>query len=217
MKKKILAIGVIVILLACLAVGTFAYETVKGITTNVITMGTVRLDLDEMALNQDTMIGRLDNIVPAMKVTKVPIVENTGSEPFYSRVYVVIEATAADGKTPLSADCVKLWLDKTVEDTADKDWFMAQGEWIVEEVDDENDNVYTAYLYYNGIVEPGQQVAPFNIVEFTGAMDNSYVGGTITVKLCAQAVQSKNNPMPEEGITAVPGWPELPEAEEENP
>lgn len=212
MKKKTLVIAIVVILIACLAAGTFAYYTVKGIATNVITFGTVKLDLTEKEASEGVLMGYLNNkdIVPDMKVSKVPIVKNTGTEPFYTRMLVEIAATAADGKTPLPVDCVKLHND-TGEWVLNEDWFLEQSDWtVVEVVDDGDDNVYTAWFYYNDTVEPDQKVAPFNIVEFTGAMNNDYVGATITVTLRAQAVQSEHNPMTDNDATTVQGWPALP-------
>lgn len=213
MKKKVVLLCVAVLLLLSLSAGTLAYFTASAVVHNVFTMGTLYFDLTEMELNEGSLVAYLNDkkdIQPDTKVSKVPIIENTGSEPFYTRVYIEIMATDVNGeKLTDVADVVKLWSEN--DDWAqDEQWFLDQADWIVVPAECGEEGVVALWYYYDGTVEPGQKVAPFNVVEFTKYMGSEYVGATITVSLRAQAVQVIYNEIPEGGsITDVEGWPEL--------
>ena len=79
--------------------------------------------------------------------------------------------------------------------------------------------IYPRYGGYSsaGIIEkvgegvtkfaPGDKVALFTEVAFAETMPNEYQDCTVEIDISAQAVQVKNNPVPEAGYTTIPGWP----------
>ena len=84
MKKKWTIAAVLLLAVALLAVGTWAYFTTNGTADNVITMGSVKLVLhDEDGAGQPfTTVSAM----PGSVVDKAVYVENAGSGAFYTRV-----------------------------------------------------------------------------------------------------------------------------------
>ena len=115
MKKRLAIAGVIAAVLALCALGTLAYFTAEGRATNVITTGTVELTLHEMQQGADGQLAEypdepITGVMPGQSVSKIPYVENSGSQPFYTRVKVAVTVTGADG-APLPGDVVSLNVD----------------------------------------------------------------------------------------------------------
>lgn len=190
MKKRLAIIGAVCVVLAVIAAGTIAYLTTEGRATNIITTGTVELKLNEM---MDIGGGELaeypsdalKGIMPGQTVSKIPFVENVGSQPFYTRVRIDISVTASDGDSKLPTDVIVPNIDTA-------NWVAGTDGWY----------------YYNGIVDAGDKVAPFDEVEFKKTMSNEYQDCDVEIDVVAQAVQSKNNPIPSEGtILDITGWP----------
>lgn len=116
MKKKWTIATVLLLAVALLAVGTWAYFSAVGRADNVITMGSVKL-----ALHDEDGAGQPFTTVSAMPgsaVNKVVYVENVGSGAFYTRVKITPEMVGADGEIiPLDASERLLTLDLN-----DTDW-----------------------------------------------------------------------------------------------
>lgn len=183
-KKGLLALVTLAVLcLSLLAGGTYAYFTVERTAYNVITMGTL-----DMELVEETTGGApwpeegLSGMMPGMQVDKVAYVRNAGSVPFYARVKVEKSVSLADG-TPVDAQ-----LDHIVLDINTEAWTEQDG-----------------WYYYNGALSAGAESVPlFTTVTLAPEMGNEYQLSTIVVNVVAQAVQSGNNG--QSALTAQ-GWP----------
>ena len=171
MKKKWTIAAVLVLVVALLAVGTWAYFSAVGRADNVITMGSVKL-----ALHDEDGSGRPFTTVSAMPgsvVDKVVYVENVGSGAFYTRVKITPEVVAANGEIiPLDASKRLLTLDLN-----DSDWVPGAD----------------GYYYYNGTVDPKAATSKlFNHVTFSKDMGNEYQNTTVHIYVTAEAVQTAN-------------------------
>ena len=190
MKKRLAIAGVIAAVLALCALGTLAYFTAEGRATNVITTGTVELTLHEMQQGADGQLAEypgepITGVMPGQSVSKIPYVENSGSQPFYTRVKVAVTVTGADG-APLPGDVVSLNVDA-------RKWLQKDG-----------------WYYCAEPVASGEEnrVALFDTVTFSADMGNAYQNCTVAIDIEAQAVQVKNNPIPAGGtVLDVQGWP----------
>ena len=91
MKKKWTIAAVLVLVVALLAVGTWAYFSAVGRADNVITMGSVKL-----ALHDEDGSGRVTentyNVYPGLIVDKDPTVTNVGSNDAWIRAKIVVKA-----------------------------------------------------------------------------------------------------------------------------
>lgn len=115
MKKKIVAIGLCVALLAIAAVGaTLAYFTDTKEVTNTFTVGNVKIELLESTLHrvddqatdediladaktyQDYLAEAGKNILPGIHVRKAPYIRNTGSNNAYVRLRLLVPAALAE-------------------------------------------------------------------------------------------------------------------------
>ena len=188
MKKKILTLALTTVFISLMALGSAAYFTVEGRATNVITTGAVEMSLQEMQLvegeevpyPEDTITG----VMPGRTVSKIPyVVGEAATQPFYTRVKVALAVTGVDGKV-LSTEHVTPNYDRV-------NWILGEDGW----------------WYYMGQIKAGDKVALFTEVAFAETMPNEYQDCTVEIDISAQAVQVKNNPVPEAGYTAIPGWP----------
>ena len=169
MKKKWTIAAVLVLVVALLAVGTWAVFSAVGRADNVITMGSVKL-----ALHDEDGAGQPFTTVSAMPgsvVNKVVYVENVGSGAFYTRVKITPEVVDADGKIIPLTDRSLLTLD------LNEDWIDGEG----------------GYYYYHGAVDPQTATTElFNHVTFSKDMGNEYQNATVHIYVTAEAVQTAN-------------------------
>ncbi len=171
-KKHLLCVTLIVICLAILGTGTFAYFVAEETAYNVITTGYLYMDLVE-----ETEDGKpwpehgVSGIVPGIDVGKVAYVSNRGGVPFFTRVMIEKIIYPAQGVTkPLDANLVTL-------DINTEYWTEVNG-----------------FYYYKGIVQPGMKTEPlFTKASFDPSMGNEYMNSTVEIAVLAQAVQSDNN------------------------
>lgn len=171
MKKKWTIATVLLLAVALLAVGTWAYFSAVGTADNVITMGSVKL-----ALHDEDGAGQPFTTVSAMPgsvVDKVVYVENVGSGAFYTRVKITPEVVGADDKIiPLDASERLLTLDLINED-----WIPGAD----------------GYYYYNGTLSPKAVTSKlFNQVTFSKDMGDKYQNATVHIYVTAEAVQTAN-------------------------
>ena len=189
MKKRMLTAALALCCLAVLATGTLAYFTAEETAQNVITMGSLKMELVE--LNEEGKPWtNVENIVPGMEVTKKAYVENNGTVYFYTRVKITKSFVNEQGeKLPdLNTDLVELDLGE--------DW----------ELDEDG------FYYYKKLVAPGEETEPlFTTVTFSTEMGNEYQNVKVKIDLDAQAVQSRNNG---ESALEATGWPESEEGGE---
>ena len=190
MKKRMLTAALALCCLAVLATGTLAYFTAEETAQNVITMGSLKMELVELDEKGEPWED-VENIVPGMEVTKEAFVKNTGTVDFYTRVKITKTFVPAQGeeKPELNTKLVRL-------DINEKYWEPG------------NDGFY----YYKKPVAPGEETKPlFTTVTFSTEMGNEYQNVQVIIDLEAQAVQSCNNG---DSATKATGWPESEEGGE---
>lgn len=184
MKRKILCLSVIAIMLAILAAGTIAYFTAEGRARNVITTGSVEIELKEWAdENKTEPFKNLEGVMPNTTVTKIAEIKNIGKSDAWIRVKIQKSIELKYEGNP-DTDLVELNLNDT-------DW-ITDGE----------------YYYYKNALKPGETTTPiFTSVTFKAAMGNEYQDAKATVDVYAQAVQTANNPATDGDVKTVKGWP----------
>lgn len=184
MKRKILCLSVIAIMLAILAAGTIAYFTAEGRARNVITTGSVEIELKEWAdENKTEPFKNLEGVMPNTTVTKIAEIKNIGKSDAWIRVKIQKSIELKYEGNP-DTDLVELNLNDT-------DW-IPDGE----------------YYYYKNALKPGETTTPiFTSVTFKAAMGNEYQDAKATVDVYAQAVQTANNPATDGDVKTVKGWP----------
>ena len=184
MKRKILCLSVLAIMLAILAVGSLAYFTAEGRARNVITTGSVEIELNEWSdENKTKPFENLKGVMPGMTVTKIAEIKNTGKSDAWIRVKIEKTIELKREGTP-ETGLVELGLNTT-------EWTEKDG-----------------YYYYNKALKPGETTEPiFTNVTFKATMGNEYQNATAKVDVYAQAVQTANNPATGGDVTTVKGWP----------
>ena len=185
MKKRMLTAALALCCLAVLATGTLAYFTAEKTAQNVITMGSLKMELVELDANGQPWEDVAD-IVPGMEVTKKAYVENNGSVDFYTRVMITKRYVNEQGEElpDLDTDLVELNISE--------DWELRKD----------------GFYYYKNKkpVAPGEKTEPlFTTVTFSTKMGNEYQNVKVIIDLDAQAVQSRNNG---ESALEATGWPE---------
>ncbi len=198
MKKKMLLVMVCIGLLAATSYSTIAYFVADIRTTNIITMPSLDLDLEEMMHNGNTLVQYptepIKNVMPGRIISKRPYINNNGKEDFYTRVYIKTHIYDQTGNEIFPVDdIVSINIDKE--------------KWIVDTENSESKDWY----YYTEIVESGanQTVTPFTEVEFSKDMGNEYKNIQVKINVYAQAVQVKNNQIDTatQTVLDVQGWP----------
>lgn len=114
MKKKILAISLVVSLVAVAALGvTLAYFTDTGKVDNTFTVGNIDIALSETVANDGEQPQTIteedgefeyDTIVPGDVLTKEPVIENTGDNDAYVFMKLTLSDAAALGGLLPSAE-----------------------------------------------------------------------------------------------------------------
>ena len=185
-RQKLAILSVVVLALSLIAYGTVAYFTAEGTAHNVVTMGSVKIQLHDETLNDDGEIrdfnavypgdqgGKL-GVMPATTHSKIVSVENTGTNPCWVRVHVQKYGTLADGTAYMPSDLAYVQLDLTNTE-----------KWAY----DEEDN----WFYYTEPLQPGETTATlFESVTFDKEMGNKYQESSVEISASAEAVQSANN------------------------
>ena len=95
MKRKLVLTSAVVLILALLAAGTFAYFTKDARATNVITTGTIDITLnDEIRGGEKTGTGwKLEGVMPGQAVEKKVSITNNGSAEAWLRVKLAVRVT----------------------------------------------------------------------------------------------------------------------------
>lgn len=178
MKRKLVLTSAVVLILALLAAGTFAYFTKNARATNVITTGTISIRLNDSitgGTEKENGSGwTLSGVMPGQAVEKAVSVTNTGTSPAWLRVKLDIAVEMAAGKTDT-------WQGQNVLQFAvNPDWFLAED----------------GYYYYSEPVAADaetERLFQSGTLMLNPQLPNDYQGCTVTVAVQAQAVQVKNN------------------------
>lgn len=194
MKKRILAVSVVVICLAIAASATLAYFTHAGHATNVITTGGVTIEVVENMKKADGKITEfpkngIEGVMPGVSVSKIVTIKNTGASSAWIRVKVELSIVDAD-KESLSLD-----ID---EETPVMSYTVLEG-W--EKKGD--------YYYYTKPVAFEQSTTElFDEIKFAEGIGNKYQSCTANIIIYAEAVQSANNgDKAGQTFEDVAGWP----------
>ena len=168
MKRKLLITFGIAAVLAILSTGTLAFVTVDQPIENVVTAGSVKVEIHEKMANGEDFPKDGVNVLPGDTVSKIATFENVGTHPMYLRV----KLTKGVNDESLSAE------DCLIMDINTKDWTYKDG-----------------YYYYNTVLESGKVTpALMTEVHIDGwAVDNAYLGKKFTLDVTAEAVQSEYN------------------------
>ena len=179
MKKKWTIATVLLLAVALLAVGTWAYFSAVGTADNVITMGSVKLALHDEDGNGNPFT--TVRVMPGSVVNKVVYVENVGTGAFYTRVKITPEI--------LNADSERMPLDPSehllVLDLNDTDWIAGAD----------------GYYYYNGAVDPKTATTQlFSRVTTSGRIGptagDDCVSSTVPAVSAISAAASPTTPAP---------------------
>ena len=203
MKKKLLALAVLMICASLISLGTLAYFNAEDTAHNVITTSGVEIDLQEWKelpsaeKPQGVPFEDLKGVMPGETVSKIVTVKNNGGAA-YVRVWV--STAISEPGDPITNPTIKN-LPLTME---------VEGETVELIEINYNTEKWTqgedGYWYYNRAVKTGETTEPlFTTVEFHKLMGNAYQNSVTRVDVSAQAVQAANN-----GSSAMDaaGWPE---------
>lgn len=180
-KLKIFVFAMAAALLTFVGDATLAYYSTVGTSSNVVTSGNIRFVIHETTDNGQAFPSDGVYVVPGDVVSKQVTVESDCTHPFYLRVKMVY---GVDAQELSAADCFKLNINEEY-------WELHDG-----------------WYYYKYVVNPGETTpCVFSHVEIVGsAVDNRYLGKTLSLSVKAQAVQSENNPLTD-GVSTASGWP----------
>ena len=186
MRKKILVCALIAACFSIVAYSTVAFFTYEDTATNVITMGNLKIELQELAIPEGggdpvPFVDVID-VLPGMGVSKIVQIKNVGVQPAWIRVSVEKSLQLADGLIG------EVDLSLITYDLNKQYWIEQDG-----------------YFYYKEILSPGETTEPlFTKVMFATDMSNIYQHSKAVVRINAQATQVANN-----GGTVLEaaGWP----------
>lgn len=189
-KRRIFVIALLVCCLAVMASGSVAYFTASETAHNVISSGSIAIDLQELTDQVDENGDPLPfedatGVMPGTEVSKIVQVENTGDNAVWVRIGVekAIDLVLPEGAEPVEPDLALIALDLNTADWTGQD----------------------GYYYYNKPLNPGETTVPlFTTVTFDAAMGNAYQNSTATVSVRADAVQTANNGA---AVLEAAGWP----------
>lgn len=172
------------------AAGTLAYFTDAGTAHNIITSGTVDIEVVEKTLGDDGEelpypTDAITGIMPGTTVSKIVRVKNTGTAPAHVRVKVSTVVTLADSTVDAEGAQYVSYEVNTADWTEKED----------------------GYYYYNTSLAAGDTTEPlFEEVAFDVTMGNKYQNSTAEIDVQAFATQTANN-----GATpleaAADSWP----------
>lgn len=184
MKKwKWLAICVLIIVLAGGAAGTYAFFTTSEIAHNVISSGSVSVEIIEQSQTANGLVDFEDvaNALPGKSFSKIVTAQNTGSAEAWVRAKVTTDVTLAVGENG-EADVSIVTLDFNTADWTEKD----------------------GYYYYNIPLSPGAVTKPlFTTVTLAKGMGDIYQNSSVSVAVDIDAVQKDNNG---ESAIEAKGW-----------
>ncbi len=175
MKRKLVLTSAVVLILALLAAGTFAYFTKDARATNVITTGTIDITLnDEIQGGEKTGTGwKLEGVMPGQAVEKKVSITNNGSAEAWLRVKLAVRVTVDGEEMP-----------PTFGDGQSVLQFETGDGWLAQD----------GYYYYRDATKSGDTTGElFHGLKLNPLLPNAYQGCTVTVDVLAQAVQVKNN------------------------
>lgn len=179
MKKKVLFTITALALAGLVAAGaTLAYFTSSDTATNVITTGNVGIQINETSNENKEDYEYTPNVgivykkpyTPGSVISKIPTVENTGSNSAYVRVRFEFQDNSGNAVS------------------------FNGHELPILDIQDEWKKTDGTYYYYPVPLEAGKETGPvFTTVTIPTSWDNSMSGIQFNVVVKAEAIQSDNN------------------------
>lgn len=188
-KTKYLWVGVLVaLLLLCVAAATTAFTTRSATADNVLTFGSLQLELQQFTLSAGQEIPYTGqdpvNITASSQVSRIVRIKNVCDHPMYVRVALRMQGTRGDG-TPLDMTGLVDYRLNTTDWTGRDGWY-----------------------YYTKPLEPGQTTPDLlTAIEFesNAVLAQGGAGCSMDLDINAQAVQSENNAA---AVLDAAGWPQ---------
>lgn len=206
MKKRIFIAAVLVLVVSLAAYGTMAYLTAKETAHNIITAGSIQVELLDKTQPEKTD-GIEENfsqwpdftavypkgmaVMPGTEASKLVAVKKLdGSADCWIRIRIMDSMTLTDGSVrELSPNEVAMNLDLV-------NWVEGADGW---------------YYYRTPLTTENSITAPlFTTVSFSApALGNEYKGASYSIKIEVQAVQSDHNTPSGDSWTVdeIKGWP----------
>lgn len=182
MKKKLIALCLIVVMIAVAAIGgTLAYFTDSKTATNTFTMGSVKIELTEDSWRIP------ENVVPGVSYAKDPVVKNIGKNDAWIRVDIILSDAAAFEAAAAKIGGVGNLGLMFADLNKDNKW-----EAIASETKTGDVRVFS--FYYKEVLEAGKSTdALFSAVKIPGAFTNAdmaALGDDFTITIQAHAIQT---------------------------
>ena len=174
MKRKLALTSAVVLILALLAAGTFAYFTKDARATNVITTGTIDITLnDEIRGGEKTGTGwKLEGVMPGQAVEEKVSITNNGSAEAWLRVKLAVRVTVDGEEMPL-----------TFGDGQSVLQFETGDGWLAQD----------GYYYYRNATKSGDTTEQlFSSLQLNPLLPNAYQGCIVTVDAPATDVHVHN-------------------------
>lgn len=208
MRKKLIIAALAALVVSLMAYGTLAYMTAETTAHNIITAGSVDIVLYDKSRPEgddgQTPIEQLPDfpaqglrVMPGTEASKlVAVAKASSSADCWVRVKLTPTLTLADGtsRTMTADDPITLVLNST-------DWLAGEDGWFYLQRPLTGDEPLSELL--------------LSAVRFEPGMGNQYQGSTLSIDVSAQAVQSKNNDIPQKSaenpnptVEDVGGWPQ---------
>lgn len=193
MKKKILAVSLVVSLVALAALGaTLAYFTDTSTVANTFTLGNIKIALTETVANDGEQTQVIDeedggfeytSVVPGDVLTKEPVIKNTGDNDAY--VFMKLTLSDASGLAELLPDLAT----QNVINFSDANW-----NFISNTVDGSGNRVI--WIGYKTVLAPNATTAaPFSTITIPTSWDNddmASLGENFSLTVDAYAIQADN-------------------------
>ena len=183
MKKKLLVCAFIAICLSIAAYGTLAYFTYEDTSTNIITMGNIKIELQQLRAGNPTPPDEVIDVLPGIEVEKTVQVKNVGDNPAWIRIAVSEAIELANG-TAAENNGTLIGYDLNTDDWTEQD----------------------GYYYYKDVLRPDEITKPlFTTISFSDQMGNQYQQSQAYIQISAQATQVAHNG---ETVWEAAGWPD---------
>lgn len=188
MNKKInIVILLLIVICLFLITTTIAFITRKINTNNIITFGSIKMQLIQTTLNENNKEEIINNnekldITNSSTISRIVKIKNVGNHEFYARVSLDIIGEDAEGQK-FNANKTAFYNINT------EDWVYKDGWYYYKKIVKQND------ITSNLITQ-----ISFDINSLT----TNYPKGIFKFNIKAEAVQAQNNA---ENVLDVEGWP----------
>ncbi len=190
MRKRIVLVCALVLCIGISVLSTVAYFTAEDTARNVITAGSLDIEVIEECKNEEGELvpypDKPIQVLPGAQVSKIVSIKNNDAEA-YVRIKLDVAVKDSEGNA-LDVDA-----DGAILTVCSNEMWLAN---------EDNDG----WLYYNGTVKSDEITLPvIDGVEFSTDMGDEFQGAVVEINVIAQAVQAANNG---DNVFSAQGWPE---------